>query len=244
MPARGRLRRGLLTVVAVAATGLAAFAAGCGSSGETRTVTVVRRVVVQPASLRSADLGARMFAEHCASCHGMNGRTPTGTTGEYGPNFDDVKIDSRAYVDHRIEYGGYGMQSFSGEMTAREKDAVARYVLEGSGSRVRDVEVPAREMALGRQVFEQHCRTCHSIAGRAATGRPTWIGTDFGIVTPSYDHVMEKTINGYYWWMPSLRDAVRNEAEVKAVARYVEEVAGGGRFRDPFAAPEPATTTP
>ena len=240
MPARGRLRRGLVTMAACAAAGLAAFAAGCGSSGGTETVTVTRTVGAVPASLRSGDLGARMFAEHCASCHGMNGRTPTGTTGEYGPNFDDVELESLAYVEHRIEYGGYGMQSFTSEMTPAEKDAVARYVLEGAGSRVRDVAVPAREMRLGQQVFEQHCRTCHAIAGRAATGRPTWIGTDFNVVTPSYDHVMEKTINGYYWWMPSFRDAVRSEAEVKAVARYVEKVAGGGRFRDPMAQP----TTP
>jgi cbb3-type cytochrome c oxidase subunit III len=217
-----------------AVTGLGALVAGCGSGG---TKTVTTTIGAQPPSARSADLGARMFAEHCASCHGMNGRTATGTTGEYGPNFDDVEIDSRDYVDHRIEYGGYGMQSFADEMTEPEKDAVARYVLTGAGSRVRDVDVPAREMRLGQQVFEQHCRTCHAIAGRPATGRPDFPGTDFGVVTPSYDHVMEKAINGYYWWMPSLRDAVRSEAEIKAVARYVEEVAGGGRFRDPFALP-------
>lgn len=234
MPVRGRLRRGLVTMAACAAAGLAAFAAGCGSSGDAKTVTVTRTVGAVPASLESDDLGARMFAEHCASCHGMNGRTPTGTTGEYGPNFDDVAIDSREYVDHKIEWGGFGMQSFANEMTPAEKDAVARYVLDGAGSRVRDVAVPARDMRLGQQVFEQHCRTCHAIAGRAATGRPDFPGTDFGVVTPSYDHVMEKAINGYYWWMPSLRDAVRSEAEVKAVARYVEKVAGGGRFRDPF----------
>jgi mono/diheme cytochrome c family protein len=219
--------------VACAATATALLAAGCG---DTKTVTVTSTVDSAP-SARSADLGARMFAEHCASCHGMNGRTPTGTTGEYGPNFDDVKIESRAFLDSRIENGGYGMQSFATEMNAKEKDAVARYVLEGSGSRVRKVDVTARTMRLGEQVFEQHCRTCHSIAGRAATGRPTFPGTDFGVVTPSYDHAMEKTINGYYWWMPAFRDKVRNEAEVKAVARYVEKVAGGGRFRDPYATP-------
>lgn len=238
MPARGRLRRGLVRTIACAATGLALLAAGCGSSGDTETVTVTRTVAAVEATLRSPHLGARVFAEHCASCHGMNGRTPTGTTGEYGPNFDEVRLPNRDYVDFRIEYGGSGMQSFANEMTAEEKDAVARYVMSTAGSRVRDVAVPAREMRLGQQVFEQHCRTCHAIAGRAATGRPTFPGTDFGVVIPSYDHVMEKTINGYYWWMPSLRDEL-DEAQVKAVARYVEKVAGGGRFRDPFAAPTP-----
>lgn len=238
-PVRGRLRRGLVTVAACAAGGLAVVAAGCGSSGGTETVTVVRRVVAEPASLRSRDLGERMFATHCSGCHGMNGRTPTGTTGEYGPNFDDVQIDSRDYLDFRIEYGGPGMQSFANEMTEEEKDAVARYVLKGAGSRVRDVAVPAREMALGRQVFTQHCKACHTIAGRAATGRPTWMGTDFDVVKPAYDHVKEKTMNGYYWWMPSFRDEIQ-EARVNAVARYVEKVAGGGRFRDPFAADQTA----
>ncbi|MBB4662716.1 c-type cytochrome [Conexibacter arvalis] len=237
MPARGALRRGLLTAAACAAAGLAAVAAGCGSSGDTTTVTVTRTVAVEPATLRSASLGARVFAEHCASCHGMNGRTPTGTTGEYGPNFDDVELTSRAYVDHRIEYGGYGMQSFATELTPDEREAVARYVLTGAGSRVREVAVPRDQLAQGRRVFEQHCRTCHSIEGRAATGRPTWIGTDFGEVRPSYDLVYEKTINGYYWWMPSFRDQMRTEEMVKALARYVEKVSGGRPFRDPFGNP-------
>lgn len=216
------------------ALGLAAVAAGCGSSGGTRTVTVTRTdtVIQQPATPRSASLGARVFAEQCASCHGMNGRTPTGTTGEYGPNFDDVRLTSLAYVNHRIKYGGYGMQSFDGELSKAEKAAVARYVLKTAGSRVREVEVPRRDLDLGREVFDENCRTCHTIEGRAATGRPTWMGTDFGEVRPSYDFVFEKAVNGSYWWMPSLRDRL-DEARVKAVARYVEKVSGGTPFRAP-----------
>lgn len=213
--------------------GLAAVAAGCGSSGgDARTVTVTKVTVAQPATSKSADLGARVFAEHCASCHGMNGRTATGTTGEYGPNFDEVRFTSLAYIDHRFRYGGYGMQMFDGEMSAAEKAAVERYVLKTAGSRVREVEVPRRDMDLGRETFDQNCRTCHTIEGRAATGRPTWIGTDFGEVKPSYDHVFEKTVNGYYWWMPSLREKL-DEARVKALARYVEKVSGGTPYRVP-----------
>lgn len=227
-PCRGALRRRLSTLSACLAVGLAVFAAGCGGSSNDDSSTT--------ATTSNANLGSRVFAEHCASCHGMNGRTPTGTTGEYGPNFDEVRLTSLAYVDHRIEYGGYGMQSFAGEMTEPERAAVAEYVLRGSGSRVRDVDVPRRDFDHGARLFAQNCSTCHSIAGRAATGRPTWMGTDFGEVKPSYDLVYEKTVNGYYWWMPSFRDTFETEADVKALARYVEKVAGGHPFRNENAA--------
>lgn len=235
-PCPGDRRRGLQTLSACLAIGLAAVAAGCGSSGgDTRTVTVTKVTVAQPATSKSADLGARVFADKCASCHGMNGRTATGTTGEYGPNFDEVRLTSLAYVDGRIRAGGYGMQSFDSELSAAEKKAVARYVLQHAGSRVRDVDVARADFDRGQRLFAKNCATCHSIAGRAAAGRPTWMGTDFGEVRPSYDLVYEKTVNGYYWWMPSFRNTFPDEASVKAVARYVEKVAGGHPYRDPNA---------
>lgn len=229
-PCRGALRRRLSLLVACLALGAAALvAAGCGGGsdddGGTGTGTTA-----------AADLGSSTFAAKCASCHGMNGRTPTGTTGEYGPNFDEVRLTSLAYVEHRIEYGGYGMQSFETELTPEQRTAVAEYVFRTAGSRVRDVEVPRRDFDYGRRVFNENCAGCHSIAGRVARGRPTWIGTDFGEVKPSYDLVYEKSVNGYYWWMPSFRDKF-TEREVKAVARYVEKVAGGHPYRDPNAVP-------
>lgn len=161
----------------------------------------------------------------------MAGKASTGTTGEYGPSFDHVRLRSRPYLEHRIEYGGIGMQSFVGVMSDDEREAVIEYVLARSGSRVTDERLTRYERVGGARIFREHCSACHAIAGRPATGSPTYPGTDFGIVTPSYDLVVERTIHGYYWWMPDFRQF--EEREVKAVARWVQNVAGGHEFVSP-----------
>lgn len=211
--------RGVFAAVAVAAALLCAACGGGSDTSEGKTVV-------------ANDLGRRVFAEHCASCHGIAGRTPTGTTGEYGPNFDEVKFTSAGYVDYRLSYGGFGMQSFDGTLSGEQRAAVIAYLMSNAGRRVKTADLATAAANQGREIFEEHCATCHAIGGRAATGRPRWPGTDFGEVTPSYDLAMEKAIDGYYWWMPSLRDRL-DEARVKAVARWVEQNAGGHPFKPP-----------
>jgi cytochrome c6 len=70
--------------------------------------------------------GAEVFASNCGSCHTLKA---AGTTGEVGPNLDELEPDL-ATVEHQVVNGGGGMPAFGNEGTlnAKEIKAVATYV--------------------------------------------------------------------------------------------------------------------
>ncbi len=123
----------------------AAAIAGCGGSsnggGETtsgsaappattqqQTSTQTRtRTATTPA--KGPD-GAEVFASAgCASCHTL---AAADAHGNVGPNLDDLQPSEEA-VKSQVENGGGGMPSFSGDLSAEEIDAVARYVSDDAG---------------------------------------------------------------------------------------------------------------
>jgi mono/diheme cytochrome c family protein len=74
--------------------------------------------------------GAEVFAS--AGCGGCHTLAAAGTTGNVGPNLDDLQPDAPT-VRSQVENGGGGMPSFSGELSPAEIDAVARYVAQNAG---------------------------------------------------------------------------------------------------------------
>jgi mono/diheme cytochrome c family protein len=93
---------------------------------QTQTQTQSTR---KPAPAKGPD-GAKVFATAgCANCHTL---AAANSTGNVGPNLDDLQPDF-ATVQHQVENGGGGMPSFSGDLSQAEIDAVARYVSENAG---------------------------------------------------------------------------------------------------------------
>jgi mono/diheme cytochrome c family protein len=75
--------------------------------------------------------GAAIFASAgCESCHTL---AAAGSSGNVGPNLDDLQPDF-ATVKSQVENGGGGMPAFSGDLSPAEIDAVSRYVAENAGS--------------------------------------------------------------------------------------------------------------
>lgn len=70
--------------------------------------------------------GAEVFTANCGSCHTLKA---AGTSGEVGPNLDELKPDL-ATVEHQVVNGGGGMPAFGNEgiLNAKEIKAVATYV--------------------------------------------------------------------------------------------------------------------
>jgi len=70
--------------------------------------------------------GAEVFAANCGSCHTLKA---AGTSGEVGPNLDELEPDL-ATVEHQVVNGGGGMPAFGNEglLNAKEIKAVATYV--------------------------------------------------------------------------------------------------------------------
>ena len=73
--------------------------------------------------------GEQVFTSNCGTCHTLGA---AGTSGQIGPNLDDLKPDA-ATVKAKVESGGGGMPSFEGRLSDAEIDAVATYVAENAG---------------------------------------------------------------------------------------------------------------
>ena len=78
---------------------------------------------------RSPD-GKEVFAKAgCGGCHTLK---DAGTTGNVGPNLDQLK-PSEATVQHQVEVGGGAMPAFKGQLSDAEIKAVAKYVSSVAG---------------------------------------------------------------------------------------------------------------
>jgi mono/diheme cytochrome c family protein len=74
--------------------------------------------------------GKAVFASAgCAGCHTLKA---AGSTGNVGPNLDQLK-PSKATVKHQVEVGGGAMPAFKGQLSDAEIDAVAGFVSSNAG---------------------------------------------------------------------------------------------------------------
>jgi cytochrome c6 len=75
--------------------------------------------------------GKTVFTTTCGSCHTLQA---AGTSGEVGPNLDELEPDL-ATVEHQVVNGGGGMPAFGKEglLDAKEIKAVATYVSSVAG---------------------------------------------------------------------------------------------------------------
>lgn len=103
---------------AAVAVALALLAVGCGSSGSTATGD-------QPGD------GKQIFVDAgCGNCHTL---AAAGTNGGSGPTLTNFKA-SKEEVATQVANGGGGMPAFSGDLTAKQIDAVAEFVAANDGS--------------------------------------------------------------------------------------------------------------
>jgi len=141
---------------AVPAVLLAAAAlAGCGGGGgsgttadapaagatqtqtQTQAQTQPRTTTTKPKAsagggAAAADAaGARVFASAgCGGCHTLKA---AGSSGNAGPNLDDLKPSFDA-VKTQVSNGGGGMPSFGSQLSGAQITAVARFVSDRAGS--------------------------------------------------------------------------------------------------------------
>ena len=193
---------------------LAVLAAGCG---EDRAQTVAERAPSQ----RVMRAGARVFAEHCQTCHPLLGRPNADPHSDYVPPLDlDEVQPSAAYVRAMVQSGKIAMGGFTG--TPAELDGVVTYVTEVAGGAVTvPSDTSEAELATGRRVYAEHCQRCHVLDGRPATKpNPIWVGTSFDDVRPSVAFAERIVRDGQREAMPSFRDRL-SATEIRAVALYL-----------------------
>ena len=114
---------------------LAAFAlafAGCGGDDdddEAAATTGGGGATATAGGGGAAD-GAAVFASAgCGGCHTLEA---AGSSGQTGPNLDDLK-PSQDEVAEQVRNGGGGMPAFGDKLSDEEINAVAQYVSESAG---------------------------------------------------------------------------------------------------------------
>jgi mono/diheme cytochrome c family protein len=130
-------RRAALLVPLVALT---LALAGCGS-GEEATPTPETVQGTLPAQSEStsteeqggggagdAEAGKQIFTEQCGACHTL---ADAGTTGNVGPNLDDLAPEHDVIV-HQVENGGGAMPPFKDTLSAQQIEDVSTYVFEST----------------------------------------------------------------------------------------------------------------
>jgi outer membrane protein assembly factor BamB/cytochrome c553 len=71
-----------------------------------------------------------IFTQNCGGCHTL---ADAGTSGNVGPNLDDLKPDAAA-AHKQIENGGGGMPAFKGTLSDAEIEALSEYIASVDGS--------------------------------------------------------------------------------------------------------------
>lgn len=76
---------------------------------------------------------ASLFRQHCAICHGPEGLGKTLDDGTIVPNMrygELLKFKTEAEIYKQISDGGNGMVSFRNQLSSRELDMMAKFVLD------------------------------------------------------------------------------------------------------------------
>jgi len=208
----------------LAAASLLTAASGCGE--EQKTTGGGRA----QAHARMMRVGARVFAEHCQTCHPLLGRPDGAVHSDFYPGLDLDQVSPTPAFARRIVRTGYvGMGSFEGVLSAAQQRAVVDYVLEVGGREViPPPDVSDAMLTRGRTLYDQHCQSCHQLRGVPPTRPETdWIGTNFDELRPGVPWTERIVRDGLRIAMRPLRDRLTLR-ETRALALYVNVGARGG----------------
>jgi cytochrome c553 len=85
---------------------------------------------IQEGGTAALAAGKSEFESNCGTCHTL---AEAGTSGEVGPNLDEL-MPELALVEKQVTEGGGGMPAFQGVLTGEEIAAVAAYVSQVAGT--------------------------------------------------------------------------------------------------------------
>lgn len=197
------------------------------AEAEARYGEVFERFAAQDLVTLSADQGAlaagvNLYGNHCAQCHGADGRGAVGF-----PNLTDDAWQwggAPEQVQASILNGRMGIMPPWGSVLGGDEavDRVAHYVLSLSGR-----EHDADQAAAGAQQYGMFCAACHGPdgAGNQALGAPD-LTDQAWLYEPTLDSIRHTINNGRNNQMPAFADSL-GEDRVKLLAAYVLSLSGG-----------------
>lgn len=206
------------------------------------------------------ELGARLYAENCAVCHGENGEGRVGAT--LSKDWPSIRPDLRirTTIENGIE--GAAMPAWSqgrgGPLSTDEIEALVAYILswETGGPRIlppTPTAVPRPDYTplpgvegdpnRGAMLFDQNCSVCHGINGEGRIGAR--LGKDWPSISPELTvrRTIAEGIEGSV--MPAWSQAnggPLTETEIDDVTAFVVVLPNTGDLQ-PTPAPESTLNT-
>jgi len=166
-------------------------------------------------------VGANLYAENCAVCHGADGGG--------GPGFPDLSNGVWQWggepdeILASILHGRNGMMPPQGPILGDSLDAVVAQVQRLAGQ-----SVDAQLAAHGEQLFNTICAACHGLggAGNPLLGAPD-LTDDIWLYGGSTEAIRDTVVNGKAGVMPA-HAVTLGEARSRILTAYVYQLPGDG----------------
>ena len=176
------------------------------------------------ASETQIEEGKLLFAEGCATCHGM-----TGAGGTDGPNIQNAGAAGAHFqiMTGRMPMATIAQMSRRGtpQFTEEQAQAISAYVATlGTGPAIPTAEEYAWEnadLAKGGEIFRTNCAQCHSFTGMG--GALTWGKAAPNLMQATPQQIFEAMISGPNN-MPSFSNETLPIADKQAVIKYIENL--------------------
>ncbi len=173
----------------------------------------VKELSEEPQTLK---MGARLFSNHCAVCHGADGG------GNFGfPNLTDDEWlygNSPDNIKASITHGRSGQMPAWGDVIGEDSvSEVTEYVLSLSGS-----EHNSALAAKGAAAYQQFCVACHMAdgSGNIALGAPRLSDADSWLYSGTREGIAQSIRSGRNGKMPAQSDSLREE-KIHILSAYV-----------------------
>lgn len=186
-----------------------------------RLVLLAAVVLLLPASAAAEPSGRQLFAEGCASCHGLDARGIPGT----GPDLHGV---GEASADFYLRTGRMPLDVETGEQPLRgdpaypddQIRALVRYIGSLGGPGIPEVHPERGDLSGGQHAFTTYCAGCHQIMGEG--------GVVTGAVPPplkeSSPRDLAEAVRVGPYVMPAFDEEQIDQHALDSIALYVEDV--------------------
>lgn len=168
---------------------------------------------VRPVMAEAAEmpLGASLFADNCAGCHGED------RSGGYGPSLIDLAY-SEGDLKERITKGTEGgMPGFQGVIEGENLDALADFLLGGESHE-------GTPVSPGASLFMDNCAACHDANGTGGYGPSlvdnTWLGKEGSIDDTALKGIVLKGTQG---GMPPFEGAM-SDSDLDAIVEHIRSL--------------------
>ena len=144
--------------------------------------------LISPVSAATGQTGAQLFTQHCASCHGSDGKGGTGVP-LANKSFQQQVSDHFLFSTIRHGRPGRVMPTFN-HLSEKDINAIVAHVRTFTDAKPpKENHQPIKgDIAHGKKLFHDHCAACHGADGKGSKGTGVTFSRprDLPILAPAF----------------------------------------------------------